>query len=101
MQIFSMMRFDVISLFPEMFDAITKHGITSRALEQKIYSLNVINPREFTTDNHKTVDDRPYGGGPGMVMLAEPLSQAIKTAKALNIDAKVIHLSPRGTPLNA
>ena len=95
----SLMRFDVITLFPEMFDAITKHGITSRALEKKIYSLHVINPREFTTDNHKTVDDRPYGGGPGMVMLAEPLAQAIKAAKASNVAAKVIHLSPRGTPL--
>ena len=94
-----MMRFDVISLFPEMFDAIMKYGITSRALAQKIYVLNVINPREFTADNHKTVDDRPYGGGPGMVMLAEPLAQAIKAAKAVNVNAKVIHLSPRGTPL--
>ena len=98
------MRFDVISLLPEMFDAISKYGITSRALERKIYSLNVINPREFTTDNHKTVDDRPYGGGPGMVMLAEPLAQAIKAAKALNakagiVGAKVIHLSPRGVKL--
>ena len=94
------MRFDVISLFPEMFDAITKHGITSRALDKKIYVLNVINPREFTADNHKTVDDRPYGGGPGMVMLAEPLTKAIQAAKALNADAKVIHLSPRGKPLS-
>ena len=97
------MRFDVISLFPEMFDAITKHGITSRALTQKIYVLNVINPREFTTDNHKTVDDRPYGGGPGMVMLAEPLAKAIKAAKqnqaGLGVKPHVIHLSPRGTPL--
>lgn len=98
------MRFDVISLFPEMFAAITQHGITSRALERKIYSLNVINPREFTTDNHKTVDDRPYGGGPGMVMLAEPLAQAIQAAKALNakvgiVGAKVIHLSPRGAKM--
>jgi tRNA (guanine37-N1)-methyltransferase len=93
------MRFDVISLFPEMFDAITKHGITSRALEKNIYVLHVINPREFTADNHKTVDDRPYGGGPGMVMLAEPLAKAIQAAKALNVNAKVIHLSPRGTPL--
>ena len=90
------MRFDVISLFPEMFDAISKYGITSRALDKKIYILNVINPREFTADNHKTVDDRPYGGGPGMVMLAEPLSQAIGAAKALNKNASVIHLSPRG-----
>lgn len=93
------MRFDVISLFPEMFDAISKNGITSRALDKKIYSLNVINPREFTTDNHKTVDDRPYGGGPGMVMLAEPLAQAIKVAKQVNLNAKVIHLSPRGTKM--
>jgi tRNA (guanine37-N1)-methyltransferase len=93
------MRFVVISLFPEMFAAITQHGITSRALEKKIYSLNVINPREFTTDNHKTVDDRPYGGGPGMVMLAEPLAKAIQAAKAQNTKARVIHLSPRGTPL--
>ena len=93
------MKFDVISLFPDMFDAITKHGITSRALEKKIYSLHVINPRDFTQDNHKTVDDRPYGGGPGMVMLAEPLAQAINVARASNVTAKVIHLSPRGTPL--
>ena len=93
------MKFDVISLFPDMFDAITKYGITSRALEKKIYSLHVINPREFTADNHKTVDDRPYGGGPGMVMLAEPLAQAIKAAQAANASARVIHLSPRGTSL--
>lgn len=98
------MRFDVISLFPEMFDAITQFGITSRAIKQKIYSINVINPRDFTQDNHKTVDDRPYGGGPGMVMLAEPLAQAIDLAKKnqadLGIKSHVIHLSPRGAPLN-
>jgi tRNA (guanine37-N1)-methyltransferase len=98
------MRFDVISLFPEMFNAITQHGITARAIERKIYSVNVINPRDFTQDNHNTVDDRPYGGGPGMVMLAEPLSQAIQAAKSVNskvgiVGAKVIHLSPRGMPL--
>ena len=97
------MRFDVISLFPEMFDAITKFGITSRAIERKIYSIDVINPRDFTQDNHKTVDDRPYGGGPGMVMLAEPLAQAIDLAKknqaALGVKSHVIHLSPRGMPL--
>ena len=94
-----MMRFDVISLLPEMFDAISKYGITSRALQRKIYSLHMINPREFTADNHKTVDDRPYGGGPGMVMLAEPLAEAIKVAKKMNANASVIHLSPRGTKL--
>ncbi|MGB7814850.1 MAG: tRNA (guanosine(37)-N1)-methyltransferase TrmD [Methylotenera sp.] len=98
------MDFQVISLFPEMFDAITKHGITARALERKIFSLKVINPRDFTQDNHKTVDDRPYGGGPGMVMLAEPLAQAIQQAKQGQVEAgikpHVIHLSPRGVPLN-
>lgn len=98
------MRFDVISLFPEMFDAISRYGITSRALERKIYDLNVINPRDFTQDNHKTVDDRPYGGGPGMVMLAEPLAQSIDLAKKnqaiLSVKSPVIHLSPRGVPLN-
>ena len=98
------MRFDVISLFPDMFDAITKFGITSRAIERKIYSINLINPRDFTQDNHKTVDDRPYGGGPGMVMLAEPLAKAVEMAKqqqlALGIKPHVIHLSPRGVRLN-
>ena len=98
------MIFDVISLFPQMFKAIIKHGITARALEQKIYDLHLWNPRDFTTDNHKTVDDRPYGGGPGMVMLAEPLEKAIVAAKirqqALGcVNTKVIHLSPTGKPL--
>ncbi|HSI37766.1 MAG TPA: tRNA (guanosine(37)-N1)-methyltransferase TrmD [Methylotenera sp.] len=100
-------RVDVITLFPEMFDAITKHGITSRALKQKIYDLQCWNPRDFTTDNHKTVDDRPFGGGPGMVMLAEPLEKAIEAAKQaqaetnaeINEESWVIHLSPAGKPL--
>ncbi|MDP3087819.1 MAG: tRNA (guanosine(37)-N1)-methyltransferase TrmD [Methylotenera sp.] len=96
-------KFDIVTLFPEMFDAITKYGITSRALQQKIYDVQFWNPRDFTTDNHKTVDDRPYGGGPGMVMLAEPLEQAISSAKVSqaekNIESWVIHLSPAGQPL--
>ncbi len=98
------MRFDVITLFPQMFDAITRSGITSRALENGLYVLSLWNPRDFTTDNHRTVDDRPYGGGPGMVMLAEPLEKSIKAAKASQEqsgikDGKVIHLSPSGKPL--
>ncbi|NOU40323.1 MAG: tRNA (guanosine(37)-N1)-methyltransferase TrmD [Methylotenera sp.] len=96
-------KFEVVTLFPEMFDAITKYGITSRALQQGIYEMQFWNPRDFTTDNHKTVDDRPYGGGPGMVMLAEPLEKAINAAKdkqaAENIESWVIHLSPAGKPL--
>jgi len=87
-----------------MFDAISQHGITARALENKLYSLSLWNPMDYTTDNHRTVDDRPYGGGPGMVMLAEPLEQAIQAAKARQVAAgvakpKVIHMSPSGKPL--
>ena len=99
-----MLRFDVVTLFPPMFEAISGYGVTSRALEKKIYELTLWNPRDFTTDNYKTVDDRPYGGGPGMVMLAEPLEKAINAAKLRQQEAgvakpKVIHLSPQGRPL--
>ena len=99
-----MIQFDVVTLFPPMFDAISQHGITARALENNLYSLSLWNPRDYTSDNHRTVDDRPYGGGPGMVMLAEPLEQAIQAAKARQIVAgvakpKVIHMSPSGKPL--
>jgi len=98
------MQFDVVSLFPEMFAALTQSGVTRRAFEQKRWSLSTWNPRDFTTDNHRTVDDRPYGGGPGMVMLAAPLAQAIDAAKAAQrMDGvgvpRVIHLSPAGIPL--
>jgi len=90
-------RFDCVTLFPEMFAALTDWGVTRRALEQALWSLALWNPRDFTTDNYRTVDDRPYGGGPGMVMLAEPLEKAIAAAKAAaQGDAKVIHLSPQG-----
>lgn len=98
------MRFDVITLFPEIFDAVSRFGITGRALENGIYDLKLWNPRDFTTDNYRTVDDRPYGGGPGMVMLAEPLEKAIEAARQRQVEAgvdkpKVIHLSPSGKPL--
>ena len=75
-------EFDVVTLFPEMFAAVTESGITRRAFEQGRWSLQTWNPRDFTSDNHRTVDDRPYGGGPGMVMMAEPLERAIAAAKA-------------------
>lgn len=100
----SALQFDVVTLFPQMFDAVSKYGITARALENKLYELALWNPRDFTSDNHRTVDDRPYGGGPGMVMLAEPLEKAITAATARQQQAgvvrpKVIHLSPSGSPL--
>src|SRR3989338_7859213 len=75
------MIFDVITLFPQMFDALTQYGITRRAAEQESYELKTWNPRDFTTDNYRTIDDRPYGGGPGMGMLAEPLAGAINAAR--------------------
>jgi len=98
------MRFDVVTLFPEMFDPLTQYGVTRRAVEQGRFELKTWNPREFTADNHRTVDDRPYGGGPGMVMLAEPLEKAIQAAKAAQAvsgvaKSRVIHLSPQGRPL--
>ncbi len=73
---------DVVTLFPEMFVAITQSGVTRRALEEGRWSLDFCNPRDFTQDVHRTVDDRPYGGGPGMVMLPAPLEAAIGAAKA-------------------
>lgn len=104
------MQFDVITLFPEMFAALTQSGVTRRAFEQKKCELALWNPRDFTTDRHRTVDDRPYGGGPGMVMLGKPLQAAIEAAKARQLQLqevgnqpvvapKVIYLSPQGKQL--
>jgi tRNA (guanine37-N1)-methyltransferase len=93
------MRFDVVTLFPAMFEAVTKHGITSRALEAGLWQLQTWNPRDFTTDNYRTVDDRPYGGGPGMVMLAEPLEKALDAAQAAG-GGRVMYLSPQGRKLD-
>ncbi len=91
------LRFDVITLFPEMFAALTASGITRRALERGLWQLACWNPRQWTEDVHRTVDDRPYGGGPGMVMMASPLEQAIAAAKVgAGGTAKVIYLSPQG-----
>jgi tRNA (guanine37-N1)-methyltransferase len=99
-----MMQFDVVTLFPEMFSAVTASGITRRALEEGRWQLATWNPRDFTSDNYRTVDDRPYGGGPGMVMLAEPLEAAIAAAVGRQVDAglarpRVVLMSPQGRPL--
>jgi len=95
-------RFDAITLFPEMFAAVTNYGITRRAQEAGLWRLQTWNPRDFTTDNYRTVDDRPYGGGPGMVMLAEPLEMALDAVAASQGEAKgrVIYLSPQGRRLD-
>lgn len=94
------MKIGVVTLFPEMFDAVIDYGITSRAIEQKLVSVQCWNPRTYTHDRHHTVDDRPYGGGPGMVMKVEPLRDAIRAARAELPAAKVIYLSPQGRPLD-
>ncbi len=98
------MRFDLITIFPGMFDAVARNGVTGRALERGLWSMHCWNPRDFTTDPYRRVDDRPYGGGPGMVMLAEPLVAAVAAVAAvqrheLGARARVVHLSPRGVPL--
>ncbi|MDR0564507.1 MAG: tRNA (guanosine(37)-N1)-methyltransferase TrmD [Azoarcus sp.] len=99
-----MRRYDAITLFPEMFAAITGSGITRRALERGLYHIAFHDPRDFTHNVHRTVDDRPYGGGPGMVMLAAPLKQSIARARqaqanTLGASGPLICLSPQGTPL--
>ncbi len=96
-----MLRLDVVTIFPEMFEALTRHGITRRALEEGGFDLRAWNPRDFVTDPHRTVDDRPYGGGPGMVMLPGPLESCIDAAVARQRAAgverpPVILLSPQG-----
>ncbi|MGD8931511.1 MAG: tRNA (guanosine(37)-N1)-methyltransferase TrmD [Chromatiales bacterium] len=90
------MHFIVISLMPRMFDALKDQGVVGRALERGLAELTLLNPRDHTTDVHRTVDDRPYGGGPGMVMKYAPLRAVLEDAKALAPTAKVIYLSPQG-----
>jgi len=94
----------LVSLFPEMFRSLTDFGVTSRAIQQGLVTTCCTNPRDFTTDRHRTVDDRPYGGGPGMLMMVKPLVEAINASKKLaaekGLQPKVIYMSPQGQPLN-
>lgn len=94
-----MIRFDVVTLFPEMFSAVTHSGITSRALDAGLWALTTWNPRDFTTDNYRTVDDRPYGGGPGMVMLGEPIERALDAVRSSG-GGRVVYLTPQGRKLD-
>lgn len=94
------MRIDVISLFPEMIETVARYGVTGRAADRKLLDLRTWNPRDYATDRHRTVDDRPYGGGPGMVMKAEPLTDALQDAKAsAGHRFRTLYLSPQGRPL--
>lgn len=100
-----MLQFDVVTLFPAMFDAVTELGVTGRARERGLYQFVAWNPRDFTTNVHRTVDDRPYGGGPGMVMMAEPLDRALAAARQRQVSAgverpRVVHLTPQGRLLD-
>ncbi|GMR17111.1 MAG: tRNA (guanosine(37)-N1)-methyltransferase TrmD [Gammaproteobacteria bacterium] len=95
------MQLQVVSLFPQMVQAIAQFGVVGRAIERGLVSLDCVNPRDFTQDVHRTVDDRPYGGGPGMVMKYEPLAAALQAARqAAGDGAAVIYLSPQGRVLD-
>ncbi len=94
-----MIRFDVVTLFPETFAVLASLGVTGRALRSGLWRLQTWNPRDFTTDRYRTVDDRPYGGGPGMVLMAEPIERALDAAQAAGA-GPVIYLSPQGTRLD-
>lgn len=99
-----MLRFDVVTLFPEMFAAVTACGISRRALDRGLWRLECWNPRDWSGYAYGSVDDRPFGGGPGMVMQARPLEEAIDAAKAARsaegVGGKVVYLSPQGRPLD-
>ncbi len=91
------MHLGVLSLFPDMFAALTEYGVSGRAVEQGLLKLSVVNPRDFTTDKHRTVDDKPYGGGPGMVMKVQPLADSLAHLKTqMPAAAPVVYLSPQG-----
>jgi tRNA (guanine37-N1)-methyltransferase len=95
------MRVQVVTLFPEAFGPLVDLGVTGRAIREGTVQLELVNPRDFATDRHRTVDDRPYGGGPGMVMAVEPLRRAIRAAKtAAGGGATVSLMSPQGRPLD-
>lgn len=94
------MRFDVITLFPEMVEQVTLNGVVGRAAKAGVFALNCWNPRDFANNKHRSVDDRPYGGGPGMLMTVQPLEDTLKAVKAQTKPNKVIYLSPQGKSIN-
>ena len=100
-----MLQIDVVTLFPPMFEAVTGSGVAGRARERRLYDLVLWNPRDFATNSYRSVDDRPYGGGPGMVMMPEPLEKALSAARQRQKSSgvakpRVVHLSPQGRVLD-
>lgn len=92
-------RYDVITLFPEMIQDACSQGVTGRAVRAGLVTMQCWNPRDVTEDVHRTVDDRPYGGGPGMVMMAEPLHRTLQQVRSVSPDSKLVYLSPQGRPI--
>ena len=93
------MRFDIITLFPELVEQVISCGVVGRAADQELLQLNCWNPRQYATDRHRTVDDRPYGGGPGMLMKVQPLQDTIRAVRQKNQRGRLIYLSPQGVPV--
>jgi len=93
-------RIDVVTLFPDLFEIATRYGVTGKAVQRGVVELGLWNPRDYTSDRHRSVDDRPYGGGPGMVMMVQPLRDAVCAARSAAPDSKVIYLSPQGRRLD-
>ena len=99
--IVALKQFGFISIFPEMLSGLTEWGVTGRAARDQLFTVETVDPRQFATDKHGTVDDRPYGGGPGMLMKAPILSQSVRKAKQLlGDDALVVAMSPQGIPVD-
>ena len=94
------MRVDVITLFPELVEQVVSCGVVGRAAEQGLLDLHCWNPRDYTEDRHRTVDDRPYGGGPGMLMKVQPLQKTIDAVREHNAKARLVYLSPQGRLVN-
>ncbi len=94
------MRFDVITLFPEMVEQVTLNGVVGRAAKADVFRLNCWNPRDYANNKHRSVDDRPYGGGPGMLMTVQPLQDTLTAVKAQTKPSKIIYLSPQGKSIN-
>lgn len=94
------MKINIVTLFPEMFDGTLGHSIIKRAIKEDILTIERINPRDFTDDKHNTVDDYPFGGGPGMVLKPEPIFKAVKSIPVISENKRIVLLCPSGIPFS-